>query len=294
MTNFHGYNKKKNFFEGWYFKHVSGDKTIAFIPGVNIDEGGNKSAFIQIISDNYSYNIPYKFSDFKINDDKLHIAIDKNIFSERGIKIDINTEQVSVKGNVEYGEFLPIKYDIMGPFSIIPFMECNHGIISLYHNVKGKIIINDEEIDLNKGVGYIEKDWGSSFPKSYLWIQCNSFKADKCSIMASIAEIPFMGVKVKGCIAIVHYKEKEYRLCTYNGVKIIQYNDKGLKLKKGKYILEVEVEQENSQRLLAPTKGNMSRSIHESAACKGRFKFYRDKELIFDFESNNCGFESVK
>ena len=45
----------------------------------------------------------------------------------------------------------------MGPFSIFPFMECNHGIISLHHKVSGRLSINYKELIIKDGIGYIEK-----------------------------------------------------------------------------------------------------------------------------------------
>ena len=44
---FHGWGKKKKYFEGWYFKVVNADETkaLAFIPGIAMDELGNKQAF---------------------------------------------------------------------------------------------------------------------------------------------------------------------------------------------------------------------------------------------------------
>ena len=49
---YHGWGKKRKFFEGWYYKVVSGDEqhAYAFIPGVAMDENGNKQAFIQILA----------------------------------------------------------------------------------------------------------------------------------------------------------------------------------------------------------------------------------------------------
>ena len=31
-------NKKKNYFEGWYFKNINCQNGISFIPGINIDD----------------------------------------------------------------------------------------------------------------------------------------------------------------------------------------------------------------------------------------------------------------
>ncbi len=187
----------------------------------------------------------------------------------------------------------PVKYDIMGPFSFIPFMECSHGIISLYHKLRGNLIINGEDVSFNDGVGYIETDRGNSFPKTYLWTQCNDFKNEKISIMAAIADIPFMGINFKGCICVVYYKGREYRLSTYNGVKILKYNCKSLMLKRGKYELQIKVTDGNPQKLLAPSSGNMCRTIHENAACSANYKFYIEDNLVFDIESDNCSFEYV-
>ena len=291
MNKFHGSKKNKSFFEGWYFKHQCEADTIAFIPGINIDSLGKKSAFIQVITNENSYNINYDFSSFSLS--KNEIKIGTNIFSDKRICVNIETKNLKIEGNVTYNEITPIKYDIMGPFSIIPFMECNHGVISLYHKLIGSININGMKISLDNGIGYIEKDWGTSFPKSYIWLQCNSFNGNKDSIMVSIADVPFLGKEFKGIICVVYYEGKEYRMATYNGVKLIKCSDKVIILKKGKYKLHIQIEKDKERKLLAPNKGNMSRIIRESAACNARFKFWIKDKLIFDLSSNGCGFEYV-
>lgn len=47
----------------------------------------------------------------------------------------------------------------------------------------GSITINNKNIAFDNGVGYIEKDWGSSFPKSYIWCQGNNFENSNTSFM---------------------------------------------------------------------------------------------------------------
>jgi tocopherol cyclase len=288
------YTRKKRFFEGWYFKHRYNDSNIAFIPGVNIDKKGLKYSFIQVITDHNSYYITYDYKEFSISDDKSIIRIKDSIFSEKGLILNIVSSEIIIKGYLNYSDITPIKYDIMGPFSIFPFMECNHGIISLYHKVNGKLNINYKEFIINDGIGYIEKDWGTSFPKSYMWIQSNDFKEDKTSVIVSIADIPFLTSEFKGCIAVVYYKGKEYRLATYNGVKILQYSESGLTIRRGKYMLEIEIEENYPQKLLAPNSGEMIRTIYENIACKAKFSFYKDKKQLFELESGRTSFEYVK
>jgi hypothetical protein len=198
---------------------------------------------------------------------------------------------LSCSGKVGYGRLTPLKYDIMGPFSVIPFMECKHGIISLKHTLSGSLSVNGSLLNFDGGTGYIEKDRGHSFPKRYLWIQCNSFKNEDCSVMASIADIPFSGFEFKGCICAVYYKNREYRLATYTGVKIIRDDEKGIILKQGKLKLEIDILKNESCGLLAPDKGDMSRTIHEATSCKAEFRFYSGNDMIFDLCSDHTSFE---
>lgn len=293
MKNKENYTKKKGYFEGWYFKHQSKELSISFIPGININRNGDKYAFIQIITENKSYNINYDYKDFSISKDKLTIKIKDNIFSLSGVIVNIKNKDINIKGRLIYKNITPIKRDIMGPFAHLPFMECFHGVLSLNHNVEGSLFINDKEFKFNEDKGYIEKDSGTSFPDKYLWVQSNYFKNNDISVMVSIANIPFLGFKFMGCIAIVYYEGMEYILATYNGVKIISYNEKGLIIKKGKYRLEIEIEELHPQKLLAPNGGEMIRTITENISCNARFKFYKGKNLIFNLDSDKTSFEYV-
>lgn len=293
MKNKNNYINKKSYFEGWYFKHQSDDFSISFIPGININKNGDKYAFIQIITEKKSYNINYDFNDFSISKDKLTIKIKDNIFSLNGVIVNIKNKDINIRGRLTYINITPIKGDIMGPFAYFPFMECFHGVLSLDHKVEGNLFINDEEFKFIKAKGYIEKDSGTSFPNKYLWVQSNYFKNNDISIMVSIANIPFLGFEFNGCIAVVYYEGKEYRLATYNGVKIISYNEKGLIIKKGQYRLEVEIKELYPQNLLAPNGGEMIRTIKENIACNASFRFFRGENLIFNLDSNKTSFEYV-
>lgn len=292
MRNHHIKKNTKAFFEGWYFKHQSKDKTISFIPGVHIPNYGKPFAFIQIITHKQSFFIKYPVSQFYAAKNSFYIKIGNNVFSEKGISISITTPKVTIQGKINYGPLTPITSNIMGPFSLIPNMQCNHGIISLKHSTNGYIEINNEITNFDYGNGYIEKDWGSSFPKSYTWIQCNDFK-EKISIFVSTAEIPFYGFCFKGLIAIVYYKGKEYRFATYNGGRVLYANEGQLLLKKGRYYLRVTLPKGYGHPLKAPNLGDMSRIIHERASCPALFEFFAGNTRLFIKHSNYASFEYV-
>lgn len=274
---------KTNYFEGWYLKHQRGNDTMAFIPGRSDD-----TAFIQIITNNESYNIEYPLTSYR-RDESIHIG--KCEFSKDGIRVDID-DCIRVHGDISYSGQTPIGYDIMGPFKFFP-MECRHGVISMRHNLKGQINVDGKDFDFTNGIGYMEQDSGTSFPKTYTWIQCNNFN-EECSIMVSIADIPFMGINFKGCICVVYYRQKEYRLATYLGVKIEHSTERKIVLKQGKYRLAIDIPENKGNKLYAPDKGTMARTIHENASCKAQFRFYIGGKILLDFESNNASFEFVQ
>ena len=310
MSNFQALNKTKKYFEGWYFKHQMGNQIVALIPGINMNSDGEKNAFIQIISNENSYCIYYPMSDCLIASNKLFIKIGENIFSKKGIKINIQSNEIYLKGILRYGSLTPIRYPIMGLFRLLPRMECNHEIISMYHRVQGNLILNGKTLTFDDGIGYIEKDWGHSFPKSYVWLQCNSFMKEKCSIIVSVAEIPYLGMNFKGCICAIHYKGIEYRLVTYLGVKIIICNERIICLQQGKYLLIIQfngalkTESMEGQvaeklrgfahKLLAPTFGEMTRTIQEQHSCQARYIFFIGKRLLFDLTSSEASLEIVE
>ena len=48
---------------------------------------------------------------------------------------------------------------IMGWYYKLPFMECYHGVVSLNHDLKGSLNLNNIHYHFDDGKGYIEKDW---------------------------------------------------------------------------------------------------------------------------------------
>lgn len=272
-----------DFFEGYYFKHQKGADTIAFIVGVTAD-----NAFIQVITNRASYNIDYALSAHR-KGDSIHLG--RSHFSEQGIKVDIEDRNVCIKGKIAYENLTQIKYDIMGIFKYFP-VECKHSVISLHHQLTGSLIVNGETIDFTGGIGYIEGDKGKSFPKNYMWLQCSDFR-EKCCITAASADVPVLFFSFTGCICIVYYRNREYRFATYLGVKIVQRDKHCLILRQGRYRLEIFVAPNEGQPLRAPKHGKMSYEIVECATCHGVFRFYKNEELLFEFDSHNVSYEWV-
>lgn len=286
---FHGANKSCPYFEGWYIKCQTRDgRSLALIPAFHINKNGDRSASIQVVTDKQAWNLDYPTSAFTASQDSLCIVIDENRFSEAGLHLNVEQEELSLHGEVEFGPFQMLKSDIMGPFRWLANMECVHSVFSMRHMLRGQLEINNDVLDFNGGIGYIEADRGRSFPTTYLWTQC---LWDNCSLMLSIATIPLGKLHFTGCICAIVLDGKEYRLATYRGVKISNWSSRGASLCQGEYRLEVELLQQEPQPLRAPTEGSMSRTIHESLCAKVRYRFLQGDELLFDHTDDNASFE---
>ena len=294
--------QNKNYFEGWYFKNSNKEKGISFIPGINIEKNISK-AFIQVLTNDISYFINYNIKDFKFTYNPFSIKIGDNFFSKDGIHIDIKDKNLKIYGDIKYYNATNIKTslinpNIMGPFSYIPFMECNHAILSMQSKANGKIYINEDKIEFNNDNGYIEKDWGISFPKSYIWCQGNNFRKSDASFMLSLANIPLKAFEFKGIICVLLIGNKEYKFTTYNNTKILEYkvnnNTLDIKLKKGNYFFNIRSKLDRGQKLFAPVNGKMSKDIFESISATITIILKQNSKTIFYDESINCGLEIVK
>jgi hypothetical protein len=283
--------QKKTYFEGWYFKHQNLNSTVCIIPAIHKSRNGTASASIQVISDTVSEMIPFSEQEVKIYREPLSIIIGNCFFSKTGIDINIERKDFYAVGKILYQNSIPLKYDVMGPFRLIPFLQCNHGVISMRHQLNGFLHLNEKKYDFNGGIGYIEKDWGSSFPDSYVWTQCNDFDEENCSVMVSVADIPLGIRKFTGFICCIYYKEKEYRLATYCGGKVIQKDRSQIHIQQGTSTLLVELISETPKPLFAPVNGILSRTVQESIACTVRYRFSIGKQVVFDLTSNHAGYE---
>lgn len=276
-----------NLFEGYYLKHQNESQTLSFIPGRSKTE-----VFIQVITDERSYHIPYSLRQYSAGN---VLRIGGNSFSKYGLRLNIRQDDLTLQGILRYSPFTPIGGDIMGPFRFFP-MECRHTVVSMGHAVNGTLRLNGQPYLFADGMGYIEGDSGRSFPSSYSWAHCNHWDAerDDCSIMASVARIPFAGLRFWGCIAVVWLHGREYRFATYKGVQIRKCTKQDIELTQDGMRLAVHIPAHTGHRLKAPQHGDMKRTIHESAAVRARFLFQRNGQTLIDRWSDLASYEFVE
>ncbi len=277
--------RNKGYFQGWYFKCCNGDKTVAFIPAYHRSQS-KTSASLQVITDDSAYTIP--FQKLEYTEKPLSVKIGDCVFSEKGISLHLQGGGYRLEGRLCFRSLSPIRYDVMGPFALVPFMQCRHGVYSMSHRIDGQITLNGQPFDFRNGVGYIEGDRGYSFPEQYVWTQCCF---EKGSLMLSVADIPMLGSHFTGIIGVILLNGKEYRIATYLGATVKRIGENAVAVKQGGYEFAAELLQKNAHPLFAPANGEMSRTIHESAACKAHYRLSHKGEVLCDLVSDKASFE---
>jgi len=275
---FQGHNRKDHYFEGWYYKLVDGEQkqVIALIPGIALHEKKSDShAFIQVFnsaSSTAQYH-RYPLSSFTASKTGLDVKIGQSRFAADSIELNIDTEEGRVSGNIGLSDFTPwpvrcFRPGFMGWYEFVPFMQCYHAVVSFDHPISGTIYLGDTSISLKNGRGYVEKDWGTSFPQAWIWMQSNHFEEKAASFMCSLATIPWLGSYFTGFGAGFWYRNKLYPFTKWNGSRVenLTVTDKktSFSLIHTHHRIDITATGEEAGELRSPVFGEMAGKVLES------------------------------
>jgi tocopherol cyclase len=255
------------YFEGWYFKSAFSDSALALIPGISL-AAEDPHCFLQVLdgeSGASSYH-RYPRDRFSFRSDRFEIRVGPNRFSMDGIHLELDglRGDLQIRDTARWPSF-PWSPSSMGWYSFARFMECYHGVILLDGVVEGSV----DGRKLSGGRFYLEKDWGSSFPRAWIWMQSNSFGSDPgTSVTCSIARVPFRGKEFSGFIIGILSHGTLYRFTTYNGARIVSLSigESALevRVRRGAQELSLRARRETGAELASPFLGEMSGRIEET------------------------------
>jgi tocopherol cyclase len=302
---FQGNQKHIHYFEGWYFKMVSADESAVYavIPGIALgDAETDGHAFIQLIDGQTGATRywSYPLSDFRFSRKDFAVQVGPNYFSDKKISLQLPGE---LEGEVRFRD--PARYParlhapgIMGWYRFMPFMQTYHGVVSLNHGLEGSLQIEGQRVDFAEGKGYIEKDWGESFPSSWIWMQSNHFEQEGVSFMMSVADIPWLGKSFTGFLGFLLVDGQVFRFATYTGAKLeavaLGENEVSLRIRERKWSLEVRASRSQLGILAAPVQGVMERRIAESLDARIELLLKdRKGKVLFRGAGSSAGLEMV-
>lgn len=301
--------RSQGYFEGWYFKCVdaSGEHPIAVIPGVALDRDDKRShAFVQLIrAGGQTTYWEYPLDQFRFASSGFDIEIGPNRFTSQGIELDLGGEPGTLRGRLEFGPWnawpvTPFSPGAMGWYRFVPFMETYHGVLGLDHTVSGRLEIDGEELVFDGGRGYAEKDWGRSFPSSWIWAQSNHFSEEGAvrvgtSVMVSVARIPWMGGAFVGFVVGFLHEGRLHRFTTYNGARMdrlsahdghanLAFEHKGSRL-------EVTITGMSPGKLRSPVMGTMEGTVWEGLDARIVVELRDSDRLVFSGTGRAAGVE---
>jgi hypothetical protein len=304
---YHGRNTTPPFFEGWYFKIVNASERAryAIIPGISLSQGDRgPHSFVQVLDGATGQTLyqTYRTQDFAARRDVLDIRVGPNRFSASGMSLDIATASLTLQGDVRFHQLAPWPVTIsspgiMGWYAWVPRMECYHGVLSLDHGLSGRLQTADRLEDFAGGRGYVEKDWGQSFPSGWVWMQTNHFGAPGISLTASIAMIPWIGHAFPGFIVGLYYSGTLVRFATYTGARTtrLSVTDELVNwtLEDRIYRLRIIGRRAESGMLKGPSKADMGRPVPEtlSATVEATLTSRLTGETLFRGMGRHAGME---
>jgi len=305
---FQGNRRTTNYFEGWYFKLVSRDTSLslAIIPGISLPANSDQAfAFIQYIDGNKGISglFKYPLNEFGFSTTGFKITIGENVFSDTGMILNCRDQSTSIKGQVCFSGNRPypsrlFSPGVMGWYRFVPTMQCYHGIVSMDHKLTGSIQINNINEDFDQGRGYIEKDWGTSMPLAWIWMQSNHFTQRGMSLSVSVAHVPWRTGAFSGFLVILSTQDKLYRFTTYTGARIrelsIERDSVRIRISDRKHTILISARGHAFGQLKAPVMGEMSRNIRESIGASVKLELHdRHGNLLLEDTAIRAGLEIV-
>jgi len=222
---YHG-RLSKNYFEGWYFKLVDRkmEHAFAFIPGVFFSPAGKDDhAFIQVV-DGIKRTCRYarfEAEQFTASRDIFSFSVAGSRFGRSGLDFNLAGEDAEIQGRVDFSNHLDwpdncFNPGSMGFYNYIPRMQCYAQVCAMDFDLGGSLVMNGQPVDFTGGKGYIEKNWGSAFPYSWVWVQCNHFRKARVSLSCSLAHIPFPISSFRGFLVGFYLDSRFYEFSTIN------------------------------------------------------------------------------
>ena len=304
---YHGHTRRPPFFEGWYYKLVSADESErwAIIPGIfRSRDPDREHCFVQVLNGSTGAAAYHRYpvDSFLASRDEFDVRVGPNRFTDRRVLLDIPDGDIPVSGEVSFGPLLPwpvrlASPGVMGPYTFIPRMECNHGVLSFDHPLEGTLRASGRQVVFTGGRGYMEKDWGASFPEAYIWMQSNHFPGGGSSFFGSIAVIPWLRGAFPGFIAGFHHDGNLHRFATYTRARTtdLQIHDHEVvwSMSDRTYELTVRAERAQAGLLLGPTREDMASRVGESmqAVLHVELRNRKDTTVIFAGAGRNAGLE---
>lgn len=185
---------RDKYFEGWFQKIYSVEHQSSFviIYGYATRNANDSFGFIQLRIPEHQPLLMYFPKEEVICDPvQHHVRIGEHLLTTEDISI--NTDEIGI--NLKLIDNQPIRTfkNSMGYSYVIPNLPCYHAVLNKSHLVSGEVRNRNASYSFDSEMGYLEKNWGTSFPENYVWLHALDPKDPGVSLLFSQAEIKWLG-----------------------------------------------------------------------------------------------------
>lgn len=213
--------EKRNCCESWYFREQCEHFTCEFLVTIDYDNEGRMTGHLELRLPKGTHSYDFAHPVNMNLKGSLFLVLDKCVFTEACIHLDIEDVDLSIKGDIYFER------------------EWGRGQIGLQRKIwameqelSGELWVNGKEFSFDGGKGYLEeyKRKTPAMEGNYFWTQCNWF-----------GERPFRivcGSQDRKCFAIINQNSYPIRLAWWKGAKIEYVCGPAFRMRQGRYILE--------------------------------------------------------
>ncbi|MFM8455296.1 MAG: tocopherol cyclase family protein, partial [Ignavibacteria bacterium] len=183
--------------------------------------------------------------------------------------IEISTNELDINLSLMNNHPIPTFKNSMGYHYYVPTLPCYHSVLNSSHLVSGSIRHNESVYALDEDMGYMEKNWGTSFPENYFWIHAVDPYNPQISLLFSIAEIQWLGKRFIKHVGHLRIEGKHIDLRALKDIsiadRIVSEKKRCVKIKSKELELDIWITYGNKVTFKGPNQGHMSRDIFHHA-----------------------------
>jgi hypothetical protein len=265
-TTLRGNLERNTYFEGWFQKIYSKEYNSSFviIYGYATRNTEDTFGFIQILFPNKTTEIIYfNRNEFSCDPDRHIVRMGENLLTTEIIQI--NTKDLIIHLKLMNNHVSKTFKNSMGYNYFLPNLPCYHAVLNTGHLVSGEIKQKNERFIIENELGYLEKNWGTSFPENYCWLHAVDPNDSQISLLFSLAEIKWLGKKFIKHVGHFRFDGTQIDLRELNNIAVdyltLSRNKQVIRITSKTILIEISITIGNKVIFKGPAEGKLSRDI---------------------------------
>ena len=257
---------KHKYFEGWFQKIYSHEHAASFILIYGFATGNmsEEIGFIQLLIPGHPVvHLNFSKDEIELNKTKHSVQFGHNIISDEHILIQQGGHLIDLRNQHQITN--KYKSNSMGSYYLVPGLPCYHAILQNDSSLSGTIKVGPIQYNLHNASGYLEKNWGTSFPEKYFWMHAQDPKDSQNQLLFSQADVIWQKRKFTKHFGhlIINGKHLDLRKIPRKKIKYTVDNERNesIYFQQHNMHLHYNLKSVNSVLFKSPQQGTMSHEI---------------------------------